>query len=52
MYDCIVIGCGFAGAVVARQLAETRGKKVLIIDSRDHVGGNCFDRKEDRKSVV
>ena len=47
MYDCIVIGCGFAGAVVARQLAETRGKKVLIIDSRDHVGGNCFDRKDE-----
>ena len=42
MYDCIVIGCGFAGAVVARQLAETRGKKVLIIDSRDHVGGELF----------
>lgn len=47
MYDCIVIGCGFAGAVVARQLAETKGKKVLIIDSRDHVGGNCFDRKDE-----
>lgn len=47
MYDCIVIGCGFAGAVAARELAEKRGKKVLVIDSRDHVGGNCYDRKDE-----
>ena len=29
-YDCIVVGCGFAGAVAARELAEKKGKKVLI----------------------
>ena len=42
-YDCIVVGCGFAGAVAARELAEKKGKKVLILDARDHVGGNCYD---------
>lgn len=47
MYDSIVIGCGFAGAVAARELAEKRGKKVLVIDARDHVGGNCYDRKDE-----
>lgn len=47
MYDSIVVGCGFAGAVVARELAEQKGKRVLIVESRDHIGGNCYDRKDD-----
>ena len=42
-YDCIVIGCGFAGAVAARQLAERADKKVLIIEKRSHIGGNAYD---------
>lgn len=46
MYDSIVIGCGFAGAVAARELAEKKGKKVLVVDARDHIGGNCYDRKD------
>ena len=43
MYQNIIIGTGFAGAVVARELAEQRGETVLIIDSRNHIGGNCYD---------
>ena len=40
--DTLVIGCGFAGGVVARELAE-RGEKVKIIEKRNHIGGNCYD---------
>lgn len=47
MYDSIVVGCGFAGAVVARELAERKGKRVLVIDSRSHIGGNCYDRTDE-----
>ena len=47
MFDSIVIGSGFAGAVVARELAEKKGQQVLVIDARDHVGGNCYDKKDD-----
>lgn len=47
MYDSIVIGCGFAGAVAARELAEQKGERVLIIESRDHIGGNCYDKKDE-----
>jgi UDP-galactopyranose mutase len=41
--DVRVVGAGFSGAVVARELAE-RGLDVLVIDRRDHVGGNAHDR--------
>ena len=40
--DALVIGAGFAGATVARKLAEA-GKKVLVVERRDHVGGNAYD---------
>ncbi len=47
MYDSIVIGCGCAGAVAARELAEQRGESVLVIDARDHIGGNCYDKLDE-----
>ena len=42
-YDVVIVGCGLAGSTLARRMAEERGKKVLIIEKRDHVGGNCYD---------
>ena len=42
MYDCIIVGAGIAGAVTARKLAE-HDKKILILEQRDHIGGNCYD---------
>lgn len=41
-YDYIVVGAGFSGAVCARELAE-RGKKVLVVEKRKHIGGNMYD---------
>ncbi|MBU0758712.1 MAG: UDP-galactopyranose mutase [Nanoarchaeota archaeon] len=42
-YDYLVVGAGFSGATIAERLAS-KGKKVLVIDQRNHVGGNCHDR--------
>lgn len=40
-YDYLVVGCGIFGSVFAQQMAES-GKKILLIDKRDHIGGNCY----------
>ncbi len=42
-FDYLIVGAGFAGSVLAERLASQRGKKVLIIDKRDHIAGNAFD---------
>lgn len=42
-YDYLIVGAGFAGSVMAERLAAGMGKRVLLIDRRDHVGGNAYD---------
>ena len=42
-YDCLVAGAGMAGAVAARRLAEAGGKRVLVLERRDHIAGNAYD---------
>lgn len=43
MKDILVVGAGFAGAVVARELADTGRYRVKVIDRRDHIAGNAYD---------
>lgn len=43
MFDYLIVGAGFAGSVLAERLASQAGKKVLIIDKRDHIAGNAYD---------
>lgn len=43
MFDFIIVGAGFAGSVVAERIANILDKKVLLIEKRDHIGGNCYD---------
>lgn len=50
MYDVMIVGAGTAGCVVARRLAE-QGKKVLIIEKKNHIAGNCYD-EEDAHGVL
>ena len=42
-YDYLVVGAGFAGAVMAERLAADGGKRVLVIDRRPHIAGNAYD---------
>ena len=41
MYDYLIVGAGLYGAVFAHE-AKRAGKKVLVIDRRDHIGGNVY----------
>lgn len=40
--DILIVGAGLFGLTMAERLANVCGKRVLIIDKRDHIGGNCY----------
>lgn len=52
MFDYLIVGAGFAGSVLAERLARGSGKKVLIIDKRNHIGGNAYDHYNDHGVLV
>jgi UDP-galactopyranose mutase len=52
MFDYLIVGAGFAGAVIAERLAEGSDKKVLIVDKRPHIGGNAYDHYDDAGILV
>jgi len=41
-YDLLIVGAGLSGATIAREAAEL-GISVLVVDKRDHIGGNVYD---------
>ncbi|CAI2458967.1 Probable UDP-galactopyranose mutase [Serratia liquefaciens] len=47
----LIVGAGFSGAVIGRQLAE-QGHLIQIIDSRDHIAGNCYDARDVKTDVM
>ncbi len=51
-YDVMVVGAGFAGAVMAERLASQLDKKVLVVDRRPHVGGNAYDLLDDAGLLI
>ena len=50
MYDYLIVGAGLFGAVAARELTDA-GKKVKVIDRRDHAGGNVYTEKTEGINV-
>lgn len=51
-FDIIIIGAGISGAVLAERYASVLDKKVLVIEKRDHIGGNCYDYYNDDGILV
>lgn len=45
-YDVMIVGAGFAGAVMAERLASDGGKRVLVVDRRPHIAGNAYDHHD------
>jgi UDP-galactopyranose mutase len=52
MFDIIIVGAGFAGSILARQLASVSNKKVLLVEKRTHIGGNCYDSYDNNGVLV
>lgn len=42
-FDILIVGAGISGLTLAERYANILDKKVLVIDKRDHLGGNCYD---------
>jgi UDP-galactopyranose mutase len=51
-FDYLVVGAGFAGAVAAERLASQAGASVLIVERRNHIGGNAYDHYDDAGVLV
>jgi len=49
-YDYLIVGAGFFGAICAYELTK-KGYKVLVIEKRNHIGGNCYTKNVERINV-
>ncbi len=52
VFDYLIVGAGFSGSVIAERLATQCGKKVLIVDKRNHIGGNAYDHYDNSGVLV
>ena len=50
MYDFLIIGSGFFGSICARELTDN-GFKCLVIEKRNHIGGNCYTENKDNINI-
>jgi len=50
-YSYVVVGSGFSGAVIAERIASQLGQKVLVIEKRDHIGGNCYSEVDSATGI-
>lgn len=51
-YNAIVVGSGLSGSVMAERMANELGWNILMLEKRDHIGGNCFDEYDESGVLV
>lgn len=51
-YDILIVGGGLSAAVLSDLYARLHDKKVLVIERRDHIAGNCFDYRDPESGVL
>ncbi len=52
VFDYLIVGAGFSGSVIAERLASQSGKKVLVVDKRNHIAGNAYDHYDESGILV
>lgn len=52
MKRVVVVGAGFSGSVIAREIAEKLNRPVTIVEKRSHVAGNMFDETDEHGILV
>jgi UDP-galactopyranose mutase len=50
--NVLIVGAGFSGAVLARELAEKGGISSLVIDERQHIAGNCHTARDENTGIM
>ena len=51
-FDALIVGAGYAGAIMAEQLASRAGQRVLVVDRRNHIAGNAYDYYDEHGVLV
>ena len=51
-FDWLIVGAGFTGCVLAERLAQVKNQNVLIVEKRNHIGGNCYDYYDSNHVLV
>ena len=51
-YDFLIVGAGISGLVIAERLCTQLGKSCLIVEKRNHIGGNCYDYYDDAGVLI
>ncbi len=51
-YETLVVGAGYAGAILAERLTSQLGQRVLVVDRREHVAGNAYDYVDEHGVLV
>jgi UDP-galactopyranose mutase len=51
-HDYAIVGAGFSGAVLAREIATRLAARVLVIDEREHLAGNCHTERDSQTGVL
>ena len=50
-YDYLIVGAGLFGCVLAERIANKQNAKVLVVEKRHHIGGNCYSEVDKETGV-
>ena len=50
--DCLIVGAGFSGLTIAERLTTQQGKTCLVVEKRDHLGGNAYDKYDEAGVLI